>query len=402
MATVRRHFLLPVVLLALAGANAGAADAPLAPRLARALVVPHVSPTRSAAIAVDLATGKTVFAQNESASLAPASNEKLAVAYAVLVALGPDYRIATDVVGQGQQVGSIWQGDLVLKGYGDPALSSADLARLAAQVRAAGIERVSGSVLGDESFFDSRRTAPGWKPSFYVYESPPLSALSVDRGRYRGRVSRVPALAAATELEQALRHAGVAVVGRPGLGRDEDSGTPLASVRSPTLLTLVRWMDHSSDNWTAEILLKELGALRAGSGTTAAGAQAVTDILGQAGVPLAGVHIADGSGLSLLDRMTAQSLVAILHVAWVNPIVRPALFDSLPVAGVDGTLAHRLRRSPARGNVRAKTGSTDDASALSGYVRDRYAFALVENGHPLAASWARRAQDRFVAVLAAQ
>ena len=103
--------------------------------------------------------------------------------YAALTALGPSFRIETDVLGAGQQVDQTWQGDLVLKGYGDPTLTPVSLRVLARQVRAAGIVRVTGRVLADESWFDARRTAPGWKTSFYIEESPPLSALIVDRGR---------------------------------------------------------------------------------------------------------------------------------------------------------------------------------------------------------------------------
>ena len=157
----------------------------LAAALDRALAVPHVSLAASAAFALDLDTGETVYSRNASLPLLPASNEKLAVTYAALTALGPSFTIETDVLGDGQQVDTTWQGNLVLKGYGDPTLSSADLTVLARQVRAAGITRVTGRIVGDESWFDARRTAPGWKAAFYIDESPPLSALIVDRGRRR-------------------------------------------------------------------------------------------------------------------------------------------------------------------------------------------------------------------------
>jgi D-alanyl-D-alanine carboxypeptidase/D-alanyl-D-alanine-endopeptidase (penicillin-binding protein 4) len=76
------------------------------------------------------------------------------------------------------------------------------------------------------------------------------------------------------------------------------------------------------------------------------------------------------------------------------------MLASLPVAGVNGTLHDRLRTPPARGRVLAKTGTTDVASALSGYVSDTYAFAVVQNGNPLSYWWARKAQDRFAQILA--
>lgn len=400
-AVLRRLTLVPLIALLLAS-PAGAERSSLAERLASALAVPHVSKARTAALAFDLQTGTAVFTDHEALPLAPASNEKLGVTYAALDALGPDYTIETDVVGRGVQDGAVWRGKLFLVGHGDPTLSSRGLAALARQVRAAGIVRVTGGILGDESFFDTRRTAPGWKGWYYVNECAPLSALTVDRAIYVGRTSRNPALSAALLFRTALRRAGVTVVGGAGVGADRGDSVPLASLQSPPLDSIVRYMDRVSDNFTAELLLKQLGALAADRGTTADGAAFVAQSLREAGVPLAGVRIVDGSGLSQLDRATVQELSAILRSAWDDPAMRPVVFSSLPVAGVSGTLRHRMRRPPARGNVVAKTGSTSTASALSGYVRRRYVFSVLQNGNPVSWTWARRAQDRFATVLAAQ
>jgi D-alanyl-D-alanine carboxypeptidase/D-alanyl-D-alanine-endopeptidase (penicillin-binding protein 4) len=361
-----------------------------------------VAPARSAAVALDLTTGSVLFAQNPDRPLAPASNEKLPVAYAAITRLGVDYQIETDVLGEGEQDGTTWTGTLVLKGGGDPTLSRAGLRSLAAQVRDAGIRRVTGGIVADESWFDAQRTVAGWKPSFYIEESPPLSALVVDRGRYQGHVSRDPALAAALLFRDALRGAGISVGGQVVTGRADPDAFPLAFTESPTLGAIVRFMDRESDNFTAELLLKELGAVVASRGTTASGAAVVTRQLAAANVPLQGVRIVDGSGLSLLDRLTVEALVATLEAAWTDPRVRAPLLAALPVAGVNGTLEDRMRRAPARGNVLAKTGTTSQASALAGFVRDRYVFAVLHNGHPLAYAWARVAQDRFATVLAAQ
>ncbi len=140
----------------------------LSTRLSRALAVPHVARTRTAALAVDLATGATLFAVHSTLPLAPASNEKLAVTYAALHELGADYRIDTDVFGSGALQGNTWVGDLFLQGHGDPTLSSAGLAQLAHTIAQSGIRRVTGRVVADETAFDSRRTGPGWKPSYYL------------------------------------------------------------------------------------------------------------------------------------------------------------------------------------------------------------------------------------------
>jgi len=377
-----------------------AQDSQLQRRLARALHVPHVAPARSAAVALDLASGTVLFEQNSGRPLAPASNEKLPLSYAALIQLGPTYRIETDVLGEGQQDATQWTGALVLKGGGDPTLSRADLRALAAQVKALGIRSVTGGVSGDESAYDARRIVAGWKPSFFIEESPPLSALVVDRARVGRVVTRTPALAAAAAFRDALRKAGIAVAGPVRAAPASDWSEVLATVSSPTLASMLRFMDRESDNFTAEMLLKQLGLTELGRGTSAGGAAVVTQALTEAGVPMTGVRIVDGSGLSQLDRLTANALGSLLKIAQADPIVGPALLASLPVAGVSGTLQHRLLKPPARGRVVAKTGTTDVASSLSGYVSGRYAFAVVQNGHPLSYWWARRAQDRFAQVLA--
>ena len=384
--------------LAALAASTTAGATPLAARLNQALRAPHVS--SSAAVVLDLSTGEAVYSRNGSLPLLPASNEKLAITYAALTALGPAFRIETDVLGEGTRSGDAWQGDLVLKGYGDPTLSSADLARLADQVREDGVTQVTGRVLGDATWFDARQTSPGWKAAFYIEESPPLSALIVDRARVGKWTSHNPPLAAAQLFRKALVRAGIKVGRAATLGAAGEAATTLASVDSPTLGALVHGMDLASDNFVAEMLLKELGAVQVGSGTTAAGVGLVTGLLAQAGVPLVGVRLVDGSGLSLLDRMTVNALASLLTVMWNDPGVRLELLSSLPVAGRSGTLVHRMRHGPATGVVQAKTGTTDNASALSGYVGDRYVFSILQNGWPIDDFWARAAQDRFATVLA--
>jgi len=388
-----------VVAVVAAGWSPAHAQAPgLEPRLARALAAPGVSPSRTGALAVDLKTGEVVFEANAGRSLAPASAEKLAVSFAALRLLGPGYRFRTEVVGDGALAGRVWQGNLFLVGHGDPTLRESDLRLLARDVASWGIRRVTGSVVGDERHFDSRRAAPGWKPSFLGLESDPLSALSVNDVDVVG--ANGSAAAAARAFTAALERRGVAVGGRPSTGRTPVSGLPLALDLSVPLSAIVRTMNRDSDNFISEMLLKELGAGVARSGSTHAGARVVRDELAATGVPVAGVRIADGSGLSRLDRLTARALVAILRAGFDDPEIRDAFVTSLAVAGISGTLERRLERRPARGRVIAKTGTTSISSALAGFVRQRYVFAIIQNGSPVPYWNARQAQDRFVTILA--
>jgi D-alanyl-D-alanine carboxypeptidase/D-alanyl-D-alanine-endopeptidase (penicillin-binding protein 4) len=394
---MRVRILALVALLAavLAVPAVGAAPS-LSTKLTRALAGPYLPAWRTAAIAVDLETGTVLFAHNETKPVVPASNEKLPVAWTALTRLGPAYRFHTEIYGQGHRSGSVWEGDLILKGFGDPTLTTRDLGGLARKIAKLGITQVTGRVRGDESFYDRERGIASWKHGFLGIESPPLSALVVDRGL--GWPALSPPLLAAKALVAELGRAGVSVAGRPGLGVAGPDAVPLASDRSYTLGTIVKFMDHESDNFTAEMILKQLGAATGRVGTTSRGARVVMQTLAEAHIPTAGLRIADGSGLSPANRVTAAAIVGILQAAWSSPILRAPFVQSLASAGTSGTMRHRLL--DLRGFVRAKTGTTNLACSLSGYVGDRFAFAVIENGEPVAYWMARQAQDRFVTLLA--
>jgi D-alanyl-D-alanine carboxypeptidase/D-alanyl-D-alanine-endopeptidase (penicillin-binding protein 4) len=124
-------------------------------------------------------------------------------------------------------------------------------------------------------------------------------------------------------------------------------------------------------------------------------------VLASAGVPLDGVRIVDGSGLSRWDRVTGAEIAALLVRIWNDPQMRGIVLGALPVAGESGTLAERMNSGPALGIVRAKTGTTDIASALSGFVGDRYVFVTIENGDPVNWAAAHTIQDGVADTLAA-
>ena len=387
-----------VVLACATGAAATATGAGgLQPRLTKSLIAPTLSLGRTAALAVDVSTGEIIYAHRSDVPLAPASNEKVPLSFAALTRLGTGYRFHTEVYGVGTRAGAAWDGDLVLRGFGDPTLSSADLDRLAATIRGRGIRSVTGRVLGDESFYDRKRAAAGWKQYFLGGEAPPLSALIVDRAL--GWPALSPPLLAARAFRDALGRRGVVVAGRPGLGAAPATSVTLASDVSDPLSLVIRRMNHESDNFYAEMLLKQLAAATGKVGTSAGGGKIVIATMRDAGIPVAGVRIVDGSGLSSLDRLTATALVGVLRPGATDPAIGRAFVNSLAVTGSSGTLSDRL---PAlRGMVKGKTGTTNAACTLSGLIREKIAFAVLENGNPVS-SWASRAaQDRFVTILAA-
>ena len=210
--------------------------------------------------------------------------------------LGPRFRFRTELVGAGSRAGDTWRGNLWLVGYGDPTLTRADLEQLVRRFAATGIRRVEGRVFGDDTHFDARRDGLGWKSHYLRIESRPLSALSVAGLSLTG--VNGSAIAVSRAFVAALERSGITVTGRPGTGRAPGDALPITLDVSERLANVLKLVNGESDNFAAEMLLKELGATVAPRGSSAAGARVVREELAAAGVPLAGVRIADGSGLS--------------------------------------------------------------------------------------------------------
>src|SRR5262245_39112985 len=213
--------------VALASAAATSAAAPaLDLALDQALRTPGIPTRETAAIAIDLGSGETIYSLNSRRGLLPASAEKLSVSFTALHVLGPRFRFRTELVGKGTRAGRTWNGDLFLVGYGDPTLDRSDLDRLARRFAATGMRRVAGRVLGDDTYFDGRRDAPGWKPDYVGIESRPLSALSVANVHLIG--ANGSAIAAARAFVAALEARGIEVTGRPGARRAPTSAVHIA------------------------------------------------------------------------------------------------------------------------------------------------------------------------------
>jgi D-alanyl-D-alanine carboxypeptidase/D-alanyl-D-alanine-endopeptidase (penicillin-binding protein 4) len=277
----------------------------------------------------------------------------------------------------------------------------ATVERLAKALETAGIERVTGRVIGDESRFDSLRGGPesGYGTSIWVG---PLSALSFNRGLANESGSafqRNPPSFAAARLDAALEARGVRVRLAPRAARTPRGLAVLASVESPPMARLVQLTNKASDNFFAETLAKDLAFEARGRGTTAGGARVAAAYARRLG---ARARLADGSGLSRGNRASPGQVVRLLR-AIVDEESHDAFVNSLPVAGRDGTLYDRMRRGPARRRCRAKTGTLSDVSALSGYCEarsgDTYAFSILMNG--VYTPGARRLQDRMLQAIAA-
>lgn len=375
---------------------------------------------QQACLAVRDPDGRTVYARNPSLPLIPASTMKVATAKAAVARLGVDFHYTTEVRAAAAPAAGAVAGDLWLVGAGDPLLATADFASvagyqerprlatpletLADRVVAAGVRRVEGRVVGDESRYDTQRYVPTWNPDYVTEpEIGPQSALTVNGGYVQWRPKAAPAPSpaanAAAVLTGLLRARGVAVAGDGTEGRAGPASTPVASIDSPPLSDVVAVLLQESDNLTAELLVKELGVRFGGEGSTRAGLGVVRSTLDSLGLPDEALSSADGSGLDRSDRLTCELLQATLAADGEQGVVSRAL----PVAGRNGTLARRFAGSPADGKVRAKTGSLRGVTGLSGWTTTldgrSLQFSLLANELPSDRA-GTGLQDRVVSVLA--
>ncbi len=351
----------------------------------------------SGALAVDLDTGARIYGLRAGTPRMPASVEKLYTSATALRRMGASTRLPTEVLADANpDAAGVIDGDLYLRGNGDPTFSSRGMSALARELDDAGIAEVTGGVVGDESVFDGRRGVPS---SGYALTSEvgPLSALTFNRGRTGMRSpywQPSPARFAAKAFTRALRHRGIDVARSARAGIAPAGAEPMGMWRSHSVGVLLRQMNPPSDNFMAETLAKVLGARSGGDGTTAAGTAVMRAEMGELGIS---PSIVDGSGLSRSDRTSPSDVIALLKT--MDEEI--AFTSSLAIAGRTGTLEDRMRGTAAQDRCQAKTGTLSDVSALAGYCTTlngrSVAFAILMNSvYPYAA---RGLQDRMVNAL---
>jgi D-alanyl-D-alanine carboxypeptidase/D-alanyl-D-alanine-endopeptidase (penicillin-binding protein 4) len=400
MPPVRRTLTLVCVLSALVAAVPAVASASLAGTLNGAM---HSAGSQSGAYVLNATTGKAVFRYRHMTPRVLASNTKLFTTTAALARFGVSAKLATEIRGTGTlDDAGTYSGSLYLIGDGDPTFGSSGVQTLAKRLKAVGVRKVTGRIYGDESRFDSLRGGPDSRYGVSPYVGP-LSALDYDRGfaneNGRGYQANPPAFAAA-RLDAALSKDGISVKGAPRAGTAPTSATPLVKSESPTMARMVRLTNKPSDNFFAEMLVKDLAMQANGKGTTKGGARLSAAFARRLGAGPA--SLVDGSGLSRGDR-AAPYRVARLLAAMRTRDEFSAFYDSLSIAGRDGTLGPRMRGGAAQGRCRGKTGTLTGVSAVSGYCTalsgDVYVFSILMNG--VNTGGARALQDRMVNAIAA-
>jgi serine-type D-Ala-D-Ala carboxypeptidase/endopeptidase (penicillin-binding protein 4) len=458
--------------------------------LSAVLATPLLARSHWSVLVTSLDRGDVLFEHHPGKLVLPASNMKVFTMAAAADRLGWNFRFETTLESAAPIVDGVLQGDLIVRGSGDPSIALRDdvaprvFDEWARQLREVGVTRVAGRIVGDDDALDDVRLGQGWSWDDLAYAySGPVTALLYNEALVRltvrpGPVPGGPALLeveppadhdlnvrnlvvtgaagseGSLELRRALGSLDLDVVGRvpldavepqtrtasvgnptlffanalrsallargievdgSGVGKDQLPDDELARSAPPTrvlarhisatLSEIGRTFMKVSQNLYGELLVKTMGR-QAGTATTAGGQEAMRETLDRWGIPPDSYVLADGSGLSRLNFVSAEATVAVLERMYRDTRHREPFMQTLPIAGQDGTLRSRLRASWTEGRVRAKTGSIAHTRALAGYVTTRagetLAFSIIANNFTLPAWRVERIIDLLVEILARQ
>lgn len=346
--------------------------------------------------------GETIGRIAPATALAPASTMKIITAYAILERRGPAFRFTTTLRGPPVGTDGVIRGDVFFVGGGDPTLATP---RYEEYVRATprsaedpltplqqvvdalverGVRRIDGAIVGDGSRYEGPEFLDTWKPNYRDEgQVGPIGALTVNHG-FADFPPPVPVddapTYAAGQLTVLMQRAGIEVGGAPRAGAAPDPAPrALATIESPALRDIVAGMLTSSDNTTAEMLLREVALTAGEPPSTAAGVDAALDTIQRAGIRVDGATPLDGSGLSPDSRLSCATLIDAL-----NRRV-PAIDRGLADAAMSGTLVDRFVATPFSGVLHAKTGQLAGVAGLAGFLdpvrgRREIRFAFLARG----------------------
>ncbi|PWK88818.1 D-alanyl-D-alanine carboxypeptidase/D-alanyl-D-alanine-endopeptidase (penicillin-binding protein 4) [Lentzea atacamensis] len=411
----------------------------------------------------DANTGEVVYTRQSGRRSQIASNMKMVTTAAALDLLGPDHRWKTELVSNGTRFGPVLNGDLVLRGGGDPTMSQKRYQQLADTLKASGVKVVNGALVVDDTKFDAQPYGTGWawddEPYSYNAETSALT-LSPDEKFSAGTVivrvkpgaaAGAPAVVSVEPANDHVQIVSTATTGTAGISVEREHGTNvikvsgstsvettrLSTVKDPAGLVTSVFRKALKQNGIvvtggvkrakapagAAVLASDESAplsqlnvpllknsnnmlaevlVKTAGGSFSNGVRQLSTTWPGLGVDPNSVEVFDGSGLSRMSQFSPDDLASLLLKAKTKPWFA-AWQASLPVAGVDGTLVNRMKNTPAAGNVKAKTGSLTGVSSLSGYVRTQdnreLVFSVVQN-NVLRSVNPKTVEDRIVVRLA--
>lgn len=311
----------------------------------------------------DLTADSVLYAKGERQTLRPASTMKVLTAVTALDKLGGAYLYKTSLRYTGHISDSTrtLHGDIYIIGGMDPRIGADDIRSFATSLKECGVDTIRGNLYADRSMKDSDLLGEGW---CWDDDNPVLSPLLY------GRKDRL-----ADRLAQALEDAGVVLTGEKAEKSCPANAKEICS-RTHTIEQIMHRMLKDSDNLYAESMFYQLGLTKGKPATARKAKSLIEALLHKTGLSNRPHRFADGSGLSLYNYVSAEIEVAFLRYAYENKDIYAYLYPALPIAGIDGTLEKRMRKTAAAGNVHAKTGTLTGISSLAGYC-------TAANGHEL-------------------
>lgn len=336
----------------------------------------------------DLDADSAIYCHNERQLMRPASTMKLLTAITAIDKLGGSYQFKTDLCYTGEVTDGTLSGNIYCVGGFDPRFNIDDMRAFVESIRKMGVDTIRGTIYADKSMKDEAQYGEGW---CWDDDNTILSPLLV--GRKDVFIDR---------FVQELREAGIVVDAFTGQGRKPDDAFCICR-RFHTIDQVLMRMLKESDNLYAESMFYQIGAASGNQPATAHSARSVMNrLIEKVGLDPKRYNIADGSGLSLYNYVTAELEVRLLRYAFKNNNIYLHLHPSLPQAGTDGTLRKRMTSPFTQGNVYAKTGTLSGISSLAGYCTaangHRLAFAIINQGL-LHGRNGRSFQDRVCTIL---
>lgn len=406
----------------------------------------------------DLTTNKTLFKKNEKLLLRPASNMKILTSAAGLIFLGEDYEFTTNLYYDGFNSNDTLYGNLYFEGGCDPDFTTNDFYYFVNHLKANNIRFITGNILADLSFKDSMYWGKGWmwdddpssdaprlsalnlndncvtiitsenyvelypKTSFVdliINEEDSLFSVSRDwinnnntiiisgRPKYTDsiKVNIVkPEEYFLTVFKEVLDSNKISVAGKISVGRLNDNCKILTSLKRKYSDVIFN-LNKESDNLSAEMTLYALSEKFFGRPATAEnGTKIINALIDSLRLNSNNYRIVDGSGVSHYNVVSAELIVKLLmYIYDHHPEKFKILYESFPVAGIDGTLKNRMRNSSAYNNLHAKTGTLTGVSCLSGYVTTRrnhlVAFSVMMQNFVGSSNRARDFQDKICEII---
>jgi D-alanyl-D-alanine carboxypeptidase/D-alanyl-D-alanine-endopeptidase (penicillin-binding protein 4) len=376
------------------------------------------SSTHAAVIIYNPLTQDTIYSLNATETMIPASNIKLFTTAAALNYLGGDFVLKTSLLTDDDNINDgIINGNLYIKGYGNSLFTLDDLQQIVNALKQKGINKITGNIIGDDSYFDEVYSRDDWiRDEIANVKLPPISALVLDRNskviyKRRGRRTRRylvnvqnPPLNTAESLRNELISAGIEVNLKAQKGITPHNAKEITS-SSIILKNLLQDINKRSDNFLAECLFKTLGAETSGvQGNAFYSTQAVLSFIKDNGIFSEGSSIVDGSGISRYDQITVSAIAGVMEKMYFDLAHFDDFYNSLSIAGIDGTLRHRLIGTRAENNFHGKTGTLNGVSSLSGYLTtaggDDLIISIIFEFDKRGARFHRYIQDDIISLLA--